>query len=234
MSKYTQVLGLGFLFLVSPPVLFAKNPPPAKIVYSKPLEIKRMKLNPMAQLMDWYQAASQKIGRREAATFTLATVSQDCKPSTRSMMAKNIDQSGFSFIGDLQTQKFEELKSNPNAAITFYWRDEQRQINLTGTVRLLSREEAEEIFKDRAFTHQIASLLSKEFKDAKSNAEKWIKYTKTSKRYQGKAVPLPDTWGGYRFIPEKVEFWQRGTDNLHSRITYIKNSDGVWEKKELF
>ncbi|KTD24985.1 pyridoxine 5'-phosphate oxidase [Legionella lansingensis] len=233
MRKQVQMLWVFFLFLVCSSLL-ANNPPPEKPLHDKPLQAEKMKTNPMQQFLDWYHEASQKMGEREAAYFILATASNEGKPSTRSMMAKDINEDGFSFIGNLHTQKFEELQKNPNAAVTFNWHPEQKQVNLSGTVRPLTREEAEKIFRERDATHQVTSVLFGEAKQIKSYDKLVQRYNELHKEYQNKPITMPKTWGGYHFIPEKIEFWQRGAHNLHSRIVYVKDSNGQWKKTEVF
>ena len=187
----------------------------------------------MDSLIEWYQETSKKMGERNAAVFILATVNSEGQPSTRTMLAKAINTENFSFIGNLHTQKFEELKKNPHAAITFNWLQDQRQINLIGAVEPLTADEAEKIFRDRAPSHQVSSLLFGEIDKTTDYKQLRQKHEALSKRYKNKSIPVPSTWGGFRFIPQKIEFWQCGSDNMHSRIVYTKDSKGVWMKAEI-
>ncbi len=221
-----------FSFLLICQSLFA-NPQPSEVLHVNRLEPDKMKSDPMVYFMDWFHEASNTLGERDAAAFILATVNNKCQPSTRTMMAKEINKDGFSFIGNLKTQKFEYLRKNNNAAITFNWLQDQRQINLTGTVEPLTAKELEKIFKDRAPPHQISSVLFGEI-DKNTTFTKLLKrHQALSQTYQNKPIPVPKTWGGFHFSPQKIEFWQRGPYNLHSRVVYTKDSKNLWKKIEI-
>lgn len=226
MKKILTIILFGF----SGTTLFANDPPPAPIMHQSPLNDASMHPHPMVQFADWYQEMSQKIGAREASSFVLSTVSNDCRPHSRTMMAKNVNSEGFSFIGNLNTEKFIDLQQNPNAAITFNWQEDQRQVNLIGRVCPLTREEAERIFRTRSKAHQISSLMCCEMPNLDTYEQIQQQHEQLMREYQNKDVPMPNTWGGYRFIPQRVEFWQRGTANLHSRINYSLDNAGQWQR----
>ena len=210
--------------------LFALTVAPANIVNQQPLDLNQMKANPMDEFQVWYNNVIQKVGNQEAACFVLATVSSSCEPSTRSMMAKLVDKNGIAFFGNLSSRKFQELQANPAAAATFFWYNAQQQISITGKVQRVSEFEAKVVFDKRDRMSQITSHISQQGQEIGSFSDLQKKQDDMNAQFKNRPVPMPTSWGGYRLIPDTVEFWQLGANNMHSRILYTKGESGQWIK----
>lgn len=222
-------LVLGCLFM-SCANLFAITFEPTEIIHKNSLNINQLSKEPMVQFQNWYQEMMKKSSNREASSFVLATVNENCSPISRFMMAKNIDNTGITFVGDLNSMKFEQLKANASCAATFFWLSDQRQVNFTGKAQPLTQAEARAIWNKRSKMSQISSLASMQGQQIDSLDQLIEKKKQLEAQYQNTAIPMPKNWGGYRLIPNTVEFWQAGPYNTHSRVLYTKNNNGVWEK----
>jgi len=224
-----KILSLSAL-LLGCGVLFAVSYKPADIKNPKPMDMAQMKADPMGQFQEWYSDAKQEMGDLNASIFVLGTVNESCEPSTRSMVAKYVDGTGFTFYGDKDSAKFLDLQQNPAAAATFVWTDEQRQVNFRGKAVPVTQKERQAAFDKRDKGSQVTSNLSDQGQDLTSMSDLKTKHQAMSKQYQNKKVPMADSWVGYRFEPEVVLFWQAGADNMHSRVMYSKEK-GKWVKK---
>jgi pyridoxamine 5'-phosphate oxidase len=225
-----KVLSLCALLIVTGGVLFAVSYDPSNIKHPQPLNIQQMKGDPMAQFQDWLGEAKQSMGELDASAFVLGTVNEACEPSTRGMMAKSINGTGFTFYGDLNSEKFQDLSQNPAASATFMWLDEQRQVSFKGKAVPVSKREMQDTFEKRSKGAKITSHISDQGEELESHAQMKQQHQSMSKQYENKKVPMPDNWMGYRFEPEVVIFWQAGEHNMHSRVLYTKGQNGKWKK----
>src|SRR5262249_34999708 len=143
-----------------------------------------------------------------------------------------VDSRGFIFFTNYDSRKGSELTANPNAALTFYWPDLERQVCVSGTVSKLSRAESEAYFKTRPRGSQLGAWASNQ-SDAIENREvlekKWQEF---ATRFPNE-VPLPPNWGGYVLAPARIEFWQGRPDRMHDRFCYSKLPDGKWKIERL-
>ncbi|HMO99146.1 MAG TPA: pyridoxamine 5'-phosphate oxidase [Kiritimatiellia bacterium] len=157
----------------------------------------------------------------------LATASTDGKPSVRMVLLKAYDTRGFVFYTNYESQKGRELEENPYASMVMYWNDLVRQVRMTGPVEKISREDSERYFHRRPRGSQIGAWASNQDSVVASRAALMEKYDAYEKQFAGQPVPLPPYWGGYRLIPEAIEFWQGRTYRLHDRFRYTRK-DGAW------
>jgi pyridoxamine 5'-phosphate oxidase len=188
--------------------------------------------DPIAQFRQWFDdAVKEKILLPEA--MTLATASPDGRPSARVVLHKDVDTQGFVFYTNYNSRKGKVLSANPLAALVFYWEALRRQIRIEGAVRKVSPEESDRYFASRPRESQISALISPqgEVVSGRSELERLAREAET--RYEGKPVPRPAHWGGYRLKPEKIEFWQGREARLHDRILYELQSDGSWRLSRL-
>ncbi len=189
-------------------------------------------LNPFKQFEQWFQAAVEaEPVLPEAAS--LATATREGMLSSRMVLLKDFDERGFVFYTNYESRKGTELAENPNAALVFYWRQLERQICITGTVSKISREESEAYFRTRPRGSQIGTLTSRQSQRVASRKVLESRFQQLMAEYEGREIPLPSYWGGYRLSPATVEFWQGRSDRLHDRLLYKRQSGGPWQLERL-
>jgi len=183
--------------------------------------------DPMALFDDWYRMA-RRSGIYWSNSTALATASRDGAPSVRMVLLKSYDARGFVFYTNYESQKGRELTENPRASMVLYWNDLVRQVRMTGRVETITREESERYFHSRPRGSQIGAWASNQDSAVADRAELMAKYEAFEKKFAGQPVPLPPYWGGYRLIPDEIEFWQGRTYRLHDRYRYTRGADGAW------
>ncbi len=188
--------------------------------------------NPFKQFAQWFQegAAAEPI---LPEAVTLATATSEGKPSSRVVLLKKFDESGFVFFTNYESRKGTELTENPQAALCFYWRQLERQITVTGTVVQVSREESEAYFRTRPRGSQVGALASRQSQVTANREELEKRFQQVMAEYAGKEIPLPSYWGGYRLAPSTLEFWQGRPNRMHDRLLYSRQSDGQWKIERL-
>ena len=169
----------------------------------------------------------------EPNAMVVATVDTQGRPSGRTVLLKGVDERGFTFFTNYQSRKGQELEENPNAALVFYWPDLERQVTVAGEVTKVSREESEAYFHSRPRGSQIGAWASRQSSILQSRSELEQAEKDFETRFAGKPVPLPPHWGGYRLVPDRIEFWQGRSSRLHDRFQFVRNNDGTWSVNRL-
>jgi len=188
--------------------------------------------DPIEQFRRWFKQA-QEAQIDEPNAMTLATASADAIPSARMVLLKGIDERGFVFYTNYESQKGEELEENPHAALVFYWADLERQVRISGTVSKVSREETEAYFATRPKSSQLSAWASEQSTVLPSRKTLEEQVTALEQWYEGQEISAPPYWGGYRVSPEIIEFWQGRPNRLHDRLVYTKTDEGKWEIERL-
>ncbi len=188
--------------------------------------------NPFKQFEQWFQAAVEAEPFLPEAV-SLATATREGKLSSRMVLLKDFDERGFVFYTNYESRKGTELAENPNAALVFYWRQLERQICITGTVSRVSREESEAYFRTRPRGSQIGALTSRQSQVVASREVLESRFQELMTEYEGREIPLPSYWGGYRLSPATIEFWQGRSDRLHDRFLYKRQTGGPWQLERL-
>lgn len=183
---------------------------------------------PFMQFDSWFKEATTVQGIGEANAMVLTTCGRDCRPTARVVLLKGYDETGFTFYTNYESKKGEQLKENPYACLLFYWHPLHRQVRIEGRVEKLSEKESEEYFHSRPRPSQIGALVSSQSSVIASREVLEEKEDKLKEEYADdqKLIPKPSHWGGFKVVPDQVEFWQGHSNRLHDRFVFRKPGDG--------
>jgi pyridoxamine 5'-phosphate oxidase len=188
--------------------------------------------NPFRQFETWFaEAEAAKVPEPNA--MTLATADRAGRPSARTVLLKAVDGRGFVFYTNYESRKGRELADNVHAALVFPWITMERQVVVEGPVARVSREEAEVYFHSRPRASQLAAWASPQSTVVAGRPVIEESYRVVERKYEGREVPLPPQWGGYRLSPVTVEFWQGRRSRLHDRLRYRREDGGDWVVERL-
>ena len=165
--------------------------------------------------------------------MTIATSTRSGEPSARMVLLRGADEHGFGFFTNYESQKGRELAENPRAALVIYWPKLGRQVRVSGAVSKQSVEESTHYFHNRPLASQLSALASPQSSVIPNRAFLDDAVEALRAKYEGAAVPLPRTWGGYRVIPQTIEFWLHREDRLHDRLRYTRRAKGGWRIERL-
>ena len=191
-------------------------------------------LNDPLELFKVWMEEAKKTELNDPNALALGTSSQDNIPSVRMVLLKEFNKDGFVFYTNLDSQKGNELKNNPNVAMCFHWKSLLRQIRINGTVKKVSNEIADEYYNTRAYESRIGAWASKQSSVLKNRGELLKSIEEYKKKYNKKTkVPRPEYWSGWCLIPSSIEFWLDGENRIHERLKFTKNDSGKWNKSLL-
>lgn len=190
-----------------------------------------VELSPFLQFARWWR---ESLGAEilEVNAMTLATATAGGKPSARIVLLKGYDERGFVFFTNYESRKGQEIAENPQATLLFFWKELERQVRIDGRIEKISGEESDDYFHSRPEGSRIGAWSSPQSKVITDRAileENVLRYTD---QFSGTSIPRPDHWGGYRVVPDQLEFWQGRSSRLHDRILYVQE-DGAWAIKRL-
>jgi pyridoxamine 5'-phosphate oxidase len=188
--------------------------------------------NPIDVFQEWL-AEAETSEPNDPTAMCLATVDAAGSPSARIVLLKGIDQRGFAFYTNVESRKGQELIARPQAALCFHWKSLRKQVRVEGPIEPVSTGEADEYFATRARVSQIGAWASDQSRPLDSRATLEARVARTEARYEGKAVPRPPNWSGFRVVPEAIEFWKDGAFRLHDRIRFWR-SGLEWATERLY
>jgi len=188
--------------------------------------------DPMTQFTRWFeQALAAHVPEPNA--MTVATATRAGVPSARIVLLKGFDARGFVFYTNYESRKGSELADNPVAALVFHWVELHRQVRITGAVEQVSREESDAYFQSRPRGSRLGAWTSQQSSILDGRAPLEARLAELKAQFGEGDIPLPPFWGGYRVIPDTVEFWQGRLSRLHDRLRYARQSDTTWRIERL-
>ena len=187
--------------------------------------------DPVRQFERWFADALAALVL-EPNAMTLATATRDGVPSARIVLLKGVDARGFVFYTDYRSRKGAELSENPLAALTFLWKEIERQVRISGAVSRTSEAESAAYFQTRPLGSRLGAWASHQSSVIENRAQLEERLHAVEVRYTDGNVPLPPYWGGFRVVPDEIEFWQGGTNRLHDRLLYRREDSG-WKIQRL-
>ncbi len=188
-------------------------------------------MNPLDRVREWFDEAAAS-GLIEAERMALATATPDGRPSVRIVLLKGFEDDAIRFFTNYQSRKGRELEANPRAAATLYWQPLARAVRLEGAVSRLSPSESDAYFSGRPRGAQLGAWASAQGTVLTSRAELDERVLEIDRRFPDE-IPRPEHWGGYRLVPDAVEFWQGRPDRLHDREHFLRGEDGTWRSERL-
>ena len=187
--------------------------------------------NPFEQFRLWMDQALEA-GIQDPTAMSVATVDSSGKPWQRMVLLKEFDQRGFVFYTNLGSRKAHEIEGNPQVSLHFPWLQLDRQVIVGGRAERLSTVDVMKYFLSRPKGSQLAAWASKQSSRINSRQALETQFAQVKEKFSKGEIPLPDFWGGYRVVPEEIEFWQGGEQRLHDRFSYgLDNGD--WEISRL-
>nr|WP_079176620.1 pyridoxamine 5'-phosphate oxidase [Streptomyces sp. MUSC 14] len=193
--------------------------------------------HPMDQFTRWFEDAARVALHGtlyEPNAMVVSTADATGRPSSRTVLMKRYDSDGFVFYTNYDSRKSRDLAENPHVSLLFPWHPIARQIIVTGTARRTGRDETAAYFRTRPHGSQLGAWASAQSAVIASRTELVAAYADLQARYpEGEQVPVPPHWGGFRVVPETVEFWQGRENRLHDRLRYVSRPDGTWAVERL-
>lgn len=186
--------------------------------------------DPIEQFRAWFRDAEGQGGGADPHEMALATATPEGFPSVRMVLLKSYDERGFVFYTNYESRKAQELEANPRAALLFWWRALDRQVRVEGTVARVDSAQSDAYFRTRPRESQISAWASPQSRVIPHRDDLERLFAETERKYEGRDVPRPPFWGGFRLTPHVIEFWIGGAARRHHRLRYRRDDASAGEQ----
>jgi len=187
-----------------------------------------MKLRELIERFNRAMGSAEEAGLHLPNGMTLATVGADGRPSSRIVLLKGADECGFSFYTNIDSRKARELRDDPRASICIWWPALEEQVRVDGSVEPVGDEEADAYWATRPRGSQLGAWASRQSEPLSSHEDLRARFEKLQDDFDGRTIPRPEFWSGYRLVPDRIEFWKGRDDRLNERELFTRTADG-WE-----
>ena len=188
--------------------------------------------DPIEQFRKWFDEALAA-NLHEPNAMTLATATLEGHPSARVVLLKGYDERGFVFYTNYESRKGREVEENPRCALVFYWGELERQVRIQGRASRVPEEESDAYYASRPRGSRLGAWASDQTRPTRDRTTLEERLRELEAEYEGREIPRPPFWGGYRVEPEEIEFWQGRENRLHDRLLYRRSKDGGWRIERL-
>lgn len=189
---------------------------------------------PFQKFQEWLEKAKSNKDIVEPTAMCLSTVDENNCPSSRMILLKKFDESGFCFFTNLTSRKGKELSQNQNVALCFYWGILGSQIRIEGKIEKVTTKEADDYFASRRRGSQIGAWASKQSCEMQEWQEFQDRISKITEDFSGQEILRPPFWSGFRVVPKRIEFWSEGEFRIHNREVFVRLDNQQWEVQKLY